>query len=296
MLKLTEFTTQDWLKLEPLNIAFKQFRNDTWLNYYCKKHPAELKLFLQENSHLANQNIALVVAFEQPWALGWLLKMAKKNLPNVTVLVFDNSRNLEARAKIKQVCAQNQAPYLALPMNNTKHVNRSHGMAMSWIYNNVVTAIKPQIFSFLDHDLIPISAVDFNEKLGNQACYGRYNKGKFNYWSLWAGYCIFNYAMVKNKALNFLYDFSCKLDTGGRNWPHIYQAIDANQYRHAYRNNVMIKLPNQYEPRQVEILDERWVHMGGISYNDGFKDKFAFFEAMDEALEKVPDWRTLIVS
>ena len=187
MLKLSEFSAKDWLKLEPLNIAFKQVRNDIWLNHYCKKHPAELRSFIQHNLHLSNQNIAIVVAFEQPWALDWLLRMAKIYLVNATVMVFDNSRNLSARTEIELVCSKHDTPYLALPMNTTKHVNRSHGMAMSWIYNNIVTAIQPKIFAFLDHDLIPLSPTEFEERLGNQFCYGRFNKGKFDYWSLWAG-------------------------------------------------------------------------------------------------------------
>jgi hypothetical protein len=35
----------------------------------------------------------LVIAFEQPWVLDRLLRMAKLNLTATTVLVFDNSRH-----------------------------------------------------------------------------------------------------------------------------------------------------------------------------------------------------------
>ena len=173
MLKLLEFSVKDWLKLRPLDVAFKQVRNDVWLKYYINQKPAELNQFLVDYRHLVGKNVAIVVAFEQPWAVNWLLQMAKKNLMNATVLVFDNSHKASARAELEAVCKQNGTPYLALPMNRTKHVNRSHGMAMSWIYDNVITIIQPNLFAFIDHDLIPVSEVDFEERLANQQFFGR---------------------------------------------------------------------------------------------------------------------------
>ena len=45
MLKLLEFSVKDWLKLRPLDVAFKQVRNDVWLKYYINQKPAELSHF-----------------------------------------------------------------------------------------------------------------------------------------------------------------------------------------------------------------------------------------------------------
>jgi len=121
------------------------------------------------------------------------------------VLVFDNSRKSSARTEIQQVCLQNDVPYLALPPNRTKHVNRSHGMAMSWIYENVIKPINPPIFAFLDHDLIPLEPVDFKQRLIKHRFFGRRggSKRKPQYWSIWAGYCMFDMEFVRNKPLNF---------------------------------------------------------------------------------------------
>ena len=293
MLKLSEFSVKDWLKLRPLDVAFKQVRDDVWLNYYTSQKPAELNQFLADNNHLAGKNIAIVVAFEQPWAVNWLLQMAKKNLINTTVLVFDNSHKATTRAKLEAVCKKNGAPYLALPMNRTKHVNRSHGMAMSWIYNNVIRIIQPKLFAFIDHDLISVSEVDFEERLADQKFFGRAG-GKFSqYWSLWAGYCIFDFAYVKNKPLNFLYDFSRGLDTGGRNWDSIYSQFEKEQIRFAKNEQVNIKLPES-QLASVQMIDERWVHIGGISYNDGFRAKSDFFGLLADSLEQDNNWRRFI--
>ena len=294
MLKLSEFSVKDWLKLRPLDVAFKQVRNDVWLKYYVNQKPTELSQFLADHCHLTGKNIAIVVAFEQPWAVNWLLQMAKKNLINTTVLVFDNSHKAIARAELAAVCQKNGAPYLALPMNRTKHVNRSHGMAMSWIYDNIVNAIQPKLFAFIDHDLIPVSEVDFEERLAEQPFFGRAGGKLPQYWSLWAGYCIFDFAYTKNKPLNFLYDFSRGLDTGGRNWNGVYSHFDKAQIKFAERTFKNICLPSIEIAKSVEFVDERWMHIGSISYNDGFRSKLKFFESLASSLKQNSDWARLV--
>lgn len=295
MRNINEFSISEWLTLLPLKQALKQARNDALLSFYKTKHPKELKKFLDKNKNLSGKNIAIVIAFEQPWALNWLLKMAKKNLPDVTVLVFDNSRTEAARIEIERVCNDHSAPYLGLPPYRTKHVNRSHGMAMSWVFDNVVRAIKPNIFGYLDHDLIPVDKTDFSERVGNQPLFGLINTGKFNTWSTWAGYCLFKYDAIKNASMNFLYDFFRDLDTGGRNWSPVYSKLDRTQLRFASREHVKVKIPSIDESRLVEFIDQRWVHIGGISYNDNLKAKFEFFNGLERALDEGMSWKQLRV-
>lgn len=294
MRNLNEFSVSEWLTLLPLQQALKQVSNDALLSHYKNDRPKELDGFLAKNKNLTGKNIAIVIAFEQPWALNWLLKMARKNLTDVTVLVFDNSRTTEARNEIERVCTQHGAPYLGLPTYRTKHVNRSHGMAMSWVFDNVVRAIQPNIFGYLDHDLIPVGKTDFSERVGSQPLFGLINAGKFNTWSTWAGYCLFKYDAIKDEAMNFLYDFSRDLDTGGRNWRPVYSKLDRAQLQFASREHVKVKVPSIDEPRLVEFIDQRWVHIGGISYNDNLKAKFEFFHGLEQALDAGADWHQLI--
>lgn len=285
MRHMNEFSPLEWLKLLPLRQGWRQIRNDVLLAIYKNCRSSGLANFLAKNKNLAGKNIAIVIAFEQPWALNWLLAMAKKHVSNATILVFDNSRKTSARLEIERVCQAHNAPYLALPPYRTKHVNRSHGMAMTWIYHNVIHAIEPHIFGYIDHDLIPVCNVDFAERLADQSLFGLINSGKFNTWSIWAGYCFFKYGAIKNKPINFLYDFSRDLDTGGRNWHNIYSQFDRHQLRFASKEYVPIKLEHTEEKRLVELIDERWVHIGGISYNENFKEKFRFFNGLQVALE-----------
>jgi hypothetical protein len=280
----------EWLRFLPFIQALKQVRNDYWLHRFVQTPVKHLPTFLKTHQHFAHKNIAIVIAFEQPWALNFLLEMAQKNLMDTQIIVCDNSKKISARTEIEAICQKNKISYLALPNNITRHVNRSHGLAMSWAYENIVKPLKPRLFAFFDHDLIPVSPIYLEERLNAQDFFGQRNKGKYGYWSLWAGYCIFNYAKVKDKKLNFLYDFSRDLDTGGRNWETLYKHYDPQHLRFSNHVKQSFQLPDIAIQELVEIVDDRWIHISGISYNDNFKPKFEFYQALSLLLKKGYDW------
>lgn len=284
MRRLNEFSTGEWLRLVPWLEAARQLRNDTLLARYLKSEPRGLANFLAAHAHLRGRDIAIVIAFQQPWPLDWLLSSAKANLPGTTVIVLDNSRDPAKAAEVRAVCAAHATPWIALPPYVTRHVNRSHGMAMSWAYHRVVAALQPRNFGFLDHDLIPVAPVDLVRRLAAQPAYGLLNAGRFGYWSIWAGYCLYRFADVQGRPLNFLYDFSRGLDTGGRNWDPVYSAIDRASLRFAAQEFTDLRLPDG-TVRKVEVVDGCWVHMGGVGYNDNFETKIAFFRALRAAFE-----------
>ena len=252
-------------------------RNDMWLAIYKKIWPKNLSSFLRETKSLKGRNISLVIAFEQPWALDWQLRIAQRNLmDNHAILVFDNSRRAAARLEIERVCRDRGAFYFALPMNFTRHVNQSHGMAMSWVFHNIVRAIQPRMFAFLDHDLIPIEKISLAERLANQPFYGDLRVNPWS-WNLWAGYCLYNFQAVANMLLNFLYDFSQKLDTGGRNWRCLYQHHEQQHLAYAKSTSVTVKAPDMATPRAVQIVDNSWLHIGSISYIKAYVSKASYF-------------------
>jgi hypothetical protein len=281
----TEFSAFEWLKFLPVQHALKEIRNDAWLALYKKTRADKLDEFLEKNKYLENKNIVLVIAFELPWVLNWLLQKANKNVTDMTVLVFDNSRDPKKRIEIEQVCNTNGAPYLALPANPTRHVNRSHGLAMTWVYYNVVRLINPRIFGFIDHDLIPVRKVTIEDKLSDQPVYGLVNEGKLGFWSLWAGYCFFDHAQTKGKSINFLYDFSRDLDTGGRNWASLYRELNHQTLRCAVSENLSLKGPLVTNPRLVQFIDQNWLHIGGISYSDNSREDIEFFKGLQKVFQ-----------
>jgi len=292
MRDLKNFSAGEWLRFAPFEVAFKQARNDAWLAIYKKIRPKALDSFLAETQRFGNQSVALVIAFEQPRALDWLLRMAQRNLTDTAVLVFDNSRRAAARLDIERVCRDRGVPYLALPVNRTRHVNRSHGMAMTWVYHNVVRAIRPRLFAFIDHDLIPVRTSELSERLADQPFYGKLRASAWA-WQLWAGYCLFDFSTVAGLPMNFLYDFSQKLDTGGRNWDCLYRNYDRERLRFAGSRYADVRDPVTGVSQSVEIVDDRWLHIGSIGYNDNFRSKSQFCENLAHAMDGGAPWTQL---
>ncbi|MDF0605915.1 hypothetical protein HZU77_009645 [Neisseriaceae bacterium TC5R-5] len=290
MRDIANFNFTEWLSLLPLSDGITQLRNDIWQKWYCYQRTKQQDSLLATLS--GSEHLALVVAFEQPWALDWQLRMAQLHLPGVRWVVFDNSRRLELRRQIAAVCDRNAVPYLALPLNLTRHVNRSHGMAMSWIYKNVIEYIQPRSFAFIDHDMIPVLPNHYPEQLLTQPLYGLPNSSPWA-WHLWAGYCAFNFDFTRNKKLNFLYDFSNGLDTGGRNWPAIYSTVDRTQLHLAERVFLEVAAPERQSRPLVEIIDETWFHIGSISYNNIFQQKSALCAYLARSLDEGASWLDL---
>jgi hypothetical protein len=294
MRKLQQFSVADWIALRPARDGLRQLRNDVLLSSYVRSAAPGLEAFLKANEHVADAALLIVIAFEQPWALDWLLASAARNATGFTVLVFDNSRTPQARAAIRQVCERRGTACLALPPYRTRHPNRSHGMAMAWVHENVVRALRPRSFGFIDHDLIPLSPSTLpHECLRSQPVYGLLNPGSHEYWNLWAGYCFFRYEASAAARLNFLYDFSRGLDTGGRNWKTLYQGLDFGQLYFARREVLEVRLPTLPQPYPVECIDGAWIHIGGIGYSDKLKRNFEFFSALRAAVDAGEDWQAL---
>ena len=256
------------------------------------RRPPELDGFLSQVQHLAGQDIVLVIAFEQPWSLDWLLRRARTLVEGATVLVFDNSRRTEAHVAIQRVCRERDTPYLALPPNPTRHVNRSHGMAMTWVYRNVVRSIKPRMFGFIDHDLVPLQAVNVAARMCSQPIYGMPLQRQWA-WQLWAGYCFFDYLQVERLPLNFLYDFSNGLDTGGRNWHCLYRNLQRSKLRLGLSHILDIQDVERRQMQPMQIVDDCWYHIGGVSYNGNFNSKATFAHRLAAELDAGATWAQL---
>jgi hypothetical protein len=72
------FLLNGFLDFKPILTIFRYFRNELLLKFYIRKKTPRFHGFMESIKTLKNSNVAIVVAFEQPWALNWLLKMAKK--------------------------------------------------------------------------------------------------------------------------------------------------------------------------------------------------------------------------
>ncbi|MBU3725828.1 MAG: hypothetical protein FGM18_10020 [Burkholderiaceae bacterium] len=259
----------------------KKFRDDLLLKRYVATVPRTFSRFLDQHAALEGSNLALVVAFEQPWILEIMLQKFRQNVSGFRVVVFDNSRNVESRDQIAQVCQQLSVPYFGLPPNLTKHPNRSHGRAMTWIYHNFVVRMRPDWFGFLDHDLIPVRPVDYGQRLQRYSCFGRRVHVQPPYWYMWAGYSFFRFASTASAEVNFLHDFPRNLDTGGRNWDPIYSKLKEDQILGVKVELVYAEMSGQ-ENFSMSLMDAAWLHIGGVGHRSPDKRK-AFYQALKAA-------------
>lgn len=261
----------------------KSIRNHLYISAYCRlKSPGGT--YAEFKDGLKNKAVVATIAFQQPWVIDWLLKMWGATVQDAILLIADNSKNKSIRDEIKAICARHGAPYIALPLNMTRHANRSHAMAMQWVYRNVFLDVQPDIFGFIDHDLIPIKRISIRQKLSSQPVYGLYRGGYVNRdgaraWNLWAGYCFFRFYDIANINLDFLYDFSLNLDTGGMNYHRLYKNIQRDKVKLAASTSRSCKVSG-FEDYNVQIVDEDWYHVGSISYNDNLSKKVALVSAI----------------
>lgn len=298
MRELTKFSIKSWIRLEPLKYLFKHTRNLTLLGLYTKKKQVLLESFLLKCSHLKEENIILVTAFEQPWVVDWQLKMSKKYIQDAVILVFDNSKNTKARGEIKKVCESNDTLYLPLPSNPTKHVNRSHALAMQWVYENVVKAIQPKNYIYIDHDLIPVKRLSISKLMNGQDFYGLLKDKSRNdpgSWSIWAGYTMFKFSATKHKKMNFMYDFSRDLDTGGGNYETLYKFYDRHSMNFAGKEWVSVDIPEIGKIDNLQLLDNCWHHIGSVSYNNNFDSRRDYCLALSQVIDSGLEWDKLLL-
>lgn len=294
MRQLKAYKIKEWLALQPIVDAFKQFRNDTNLRFYCKRIPDGHSNFLAETMQRKNtDNIVIAIAYECPDTISLLINSFNKNIKNSLLIIVDNSPTAATRQKIKKVCNLADIPYFALPSNPTRHANRSHGMSVQWSYQNIVKAIKPTIFTFVDHDLIPKKTYDFKEVIGNKPFYGvLWNSTKSDAWQLWAGFSTFNYQQISKYKLNFLYDFSNGLDTGGRNYFPLYQYHKIKNLNFASNVSVHFKanMNSSINGYIMQVIDDCWVHMGGAGHLENYELRQEKFNEQMQALDKIGNW------
>ena len=300
MRKLSSYQFISWVKLEPIKYLIKYIRNYFVTTLYVAKKGKNLDSFLKKCKHLSGKNIILIIAFEQPWVIEWQLKISKENIKDATIIIFDNSRDQSKKKEIKSVCHDLNALYFSLPKNKTLHVNRSHSLAMQWVYENVVKAIKPNIFAFIDHDLIPVKEFSLLNVIKDQDFYGWYRIGlqrkNPDAWNLWAGYCMYNYTKIKKSNLYFMYDFANGLDTGGGNYDSLYHGYDDRNMNFSSASQVSINIPGVGVVEDLMVLDDSWHHIGSVGHNDNSKLKKDYVTTLFNKIEKGDSWDDFVIS
>ena len=241
------------------------------------------RLFLKQNGkiggvlNLQDSDIPLcfiTISFNNEFLIAEQIRLMKKYIAdkNYVHIVADNSTDKTKRKLIELACRKENVYYAGLPFNlfskADKRPSYSHGLAMNWVYGNIIEKIKPVRFGFLDHDIFPIQPYSVIEKLENRDFYGELRNRtpeneKNKIWYLWSGFCFYYFEKIRSKQPDFL---PCKvdnifLDSGGRNFYSLYSACDME--KQTFCKPVVlqnIKDGSNYHADYIQIVDESWIH------------------------------------
>jgi hypothetical protein len=283
---LTEYGLGEWATGMPLVHGFKRGRNALIERAFRGLGRRAGDALLSQRSELGGKTVISVIAYNVPWTIALMLRAAPR-LPGCAFVIFDNSRNPDARRDIERICRDRDTAYLSLPPNPERHPCRSHGLAMNWAFYHVIKPLRPRVFAYFDHDLVPTAVFDPASMVVSQPVYGVRNESRWG-WNLWAGFSMFDYAAIEGRLPDFNHDVPRNLDTGGRNWLRIYRHLDRSRIRFASFDHVLLRDPESTEPAKAQVVDGTLLHISGAGH--GIKRqppiRPAFYEGILDATEK----------
>jgi hypothetical protein len=220
---LSDYNFADWRRLRPLIHGLKTAKYRLTTRRYVRRvAPAgDLPALVRS---MTGKRVLVTIAFGDAEVIDWQVRLVRHNVPSATHVIADNSRDHGAAARIAAICTELDAPYVRLPDNPWHEPSRSHGIALNWVWRNLIHPGEPEVFGFLDHDLFPTAPNDPFEPLSTQDCFGVV-RAVGPRWFLWAGFCVFRFDRVRTEPLDFGQDWFYGLDTGGGNWRALYQHI-----------------------------------------------------------------------
>jgi len=260
MRNLSEYSLFEWIRLEPVKWGVKGFRNRYVATKYSKKKAVCLDTFLAKidssQDYKKYKNIFISIAFQRPEVIELQCKQMKKYLSGGVFVVVDNSNDEHLAMQLAKICKSYAVPYLKLPKHSTSHPNRSHSLAIQWSFDNVIQALKPNGFAFLDHDIVPFRAIDPFLKYKECVIFGRRWDSKINdAWQLWAGFAFFRMGAIKSNNVSFMYDFSNGLDTMGEAYKDLFSNFDCQQCF------VTCAEMDDVTGIEYQLMDSDWVHL-----------------------------------
>ena len=288
MRNLKEYSFKDWLTFQPLKWSIKQLRNDLYCSIYIKRHSptAKDKLSVVDRALSETKNLLITIAFEKPEVIDLQLKALQDNPAGAVHLVADNSYSTTAQQAIAEICSKYGCLYIKLPEIHITHNARSHSFALQWVYENLVRPYEIKKFGFIDHDLIPFRIGDEFNQLKSAFAFGLKRDGVLSNsaWQLWTGYCFFNQKMLKSTRLNFMYDFANGLDSGGRNYHQLFKKQSSEDF--IFSKQSIASVDTQWGRIDMELLNDAWLHLGGVAYMDDSENRIQAFKYACDLLSK----------
>jgi hypothetical protein len=271
---LRDYSRHDWARLRPVTQTYKTLRYDAVNALYMRRGRVDASLA----ARLRGRGIVCSIAFNNDWAIDRQSRLMRRYLVGADYLVADNSGDDAAAARIAALCAAHGAHYLRLPRSPTRGASRSHGLALNWVCRNLIAPLEPPAFGFVDHDIFPTAPVDVAALLREQPVYGRLVE-RFGRWYLWAGFCFFRGAVLRERKLDFRQDWFLGLDTGGANW-RFYAALDRAALAFPRERQIHAGPGGDGMADAIDLIGD-WIHCGNASgWRQGAAGKHAIVDKM----------------
>lgn len=273
MRDLKDYSLREWVQATPLSHRARRLRNLAIDAIYGRRRAQGQEALVAELAARPEAALACIIAFNLPEAVALLAEGMARFVPDARLLVCDNSSDPLARGRIAALCAEKGLLYCPLPPAPRPHKrpngSRSHGVALNWVWRNLVRPARPRVFAFLDHDLVPLAPDDLAARVAAQPVYGMVRHGsRFGGWYLWPGYSVFDFSAVEHLPLDFGTDTPLTLDTGGQNWRVLYRHLTLSSLAQARTHEVFLVDPDTGQDESY-LLADHWLHVGGAGHRGG---------------------------
>lgn len=234
--------------------------------------------------------LLIVIAFNNLEILKKQYEYLKKFLIEpFDYIIADNSDKEEMSSAIESFCYEHEISYIKIPKNPLTglRASGSHGIALNWVYKNVIEKYPPTFFGFLDHDIFPIKEVSIEDKM-DLGFYGTIRNRKEPFWYMWPGFSFFEYEKIKKYSCDFSPHHAGRaglifLDTGGSNYYSIYRHLRKSGVNEAQSKLVNSNTGKEFikgedSSQTFEIIDNAWLHLRQIAWRPESANKMAEME------------------
>jgi hypothetical protein len=211
----------------------------------------------------------VTIAFDDPEAIDMQARLIAKFI-DVIHVIDDMSMDDDLASQTEAAAGRRNVGYVRLPSNPLRRkdqASRTHGLALDWVWRNIIRPGEPDRFGFIDHDVFPTGLDDPFAMLDRQPVYGwlREVGGR---WFLPAGFSMFRFDAVKKLPLDFSQDWFNGLDTGGANWSVLFRKLDRSK---------LVFAPTRFEPYKLAADPIKapiqwfgvWLHEVGSTRREG---------------------------